>query len=119
MPAKQPTMNENTISREDITPDFLENIHPGNILKLDYLPRMGVTPYRFAKMLGITQSHLAELLAGKRGVTANLALRLGRVFGTTAQYWLSLQDHHDVLKAYAEYADAIDSIQPFIWPMEA
>lgn len=111
-------MNDNSIAREEITPDFLENIHPGNIIKLDYLPRMGVTPYRFAKMLGITQSHLAELLAGKRGVTANLALRLGRVLGKPAQYWLSLQNHHDILKAYAEYGDAIDNIAPFLWPAD-
>jgi addiction module HigA family antidote len=105
------------IERADIDPVVLANIHPGNILKLDYLPRMGVTEYRLAKLLGITQTHLAELLQGKRGVTANLSLRLGRVLGQPPIYWLNLQNHYDLLKAWQEYGDSIDSLTPFSWPM--
>jgi addiction module HigA family antidote len=103
-------------SRAGITEEFLANIHPGNILRLDYLPRMGVTEYRFAKLLGITQSHLAELLAGRRGVTPNLSLRLGKLFGQTPGYWLNIQSQHDLLKAFRDYGESIDTIQTFVWP---
>lgn len=103
-------------SREDITAEFLDNIHPGNILRLDYLPRMGVTEYRFAKLLGITQSHLAELLSGRRGITPNLSLRLGKLFGQAPGYWLNVQSQHDLLKAFRDYGEAIDAVQPFEWP---
>lgn len=101
--------------RSNITPEFLANVHPGNILRLDYLPRLGVTEYRFAKKLGITQSHLAELLATKRGVTANLSLRLGKLLGHPPGYWLHIQSQYELLKAYLEYGEAIDRVEPLQW----
>ena len=102
--------------RHDVSEILLTNIHPGNILKLDYLPRMHITEYRLARILGITQTHLAEFLAGKRNVTANLSLRLGKVLGQPPDYWLNLQNRHDLLKAWRDFGDAVERLSPFEWP---
>lgn len=91
---------------------YLLNLHPGTHLLEDYLPELGISRYRFAKMLGITQSHLADILATKRGITANIALRLGRLFSQTPEMWLSLQAEYDLAAARVRYGEAIDRIQP-------
>jgi len=100
--------------RDDITPEFLANIHPGNIVKLDYLPDLGITEYRLAKLLQMRQSHVAEFLDGKRGLTANWALRLGKLFGQSPEMWLGLQNRYDLLKAEQEFGDVIDQIEPLV-----
>jgi antitoxin HigA-1 len=90
------------------------NIHPGTILREDYLPdleAMGVTRYRIAKLLRITQSQLDILLAGKRGVTANMALRLGKLFNQSPEMWLGLQNEYDIAIARLDYPD-IEQIEP-------
>ena len=101
-----------TIDREHITPELLANIHQGNVIKEDYLQDLGLTEYRLAQRLGMRQAHLAEFLDGKRSLTANWALRLGKLLGQTPEYWLSLQNEYDLLKAQVEYGDAIDRIEP-------
>ena len=98
--------------RENITPELLANIHPGNILKEDYLPNINMTEYRLAQRLSMRQAHLSEFLNGKRGLTANWALRLGKLFGQTPQFWLTLQNEYDLLKAQMEYGDVVDGIVP-------
>jgi addiction module HigA family antidote len=99
-----------------VNADDLENLHPGSHLKLDYLPEMGVTEYRFAKLLGITQSHLADILVCRRSVTANIALRLGKLFDQSPEMWLSLQNKYDLARARREYGDDVSGIEPFTWP---
>ncbi|BDI29269.1 hypothetical protein CCAX7_13200 [Capsulimonas corticalis] len=73
--------------------------------------------YRFAKLLNITQSQLAELLAVKRNVTPNIALRLGRLFGQTPEMWMNMQNRYDLLIAENTYRDAIEAVRPFVWPI--
>jgi len=99
-----------------LTTESLANLHPGAHLREDYFPEMGITEYRFAKLLGITQTHLADLLAGKRNVTANIALRLGRLFDQSPEMWMTLQTKYDIAKAMVEFGDDIERIVPFLWP---
>lgn len=92
--------------------EYLENLHPGTAIREDYLPDLGWTPYRLAKELGITQSNLREVLSNKRAVTANLALRLGKLFGQTPEFWISMQARYDLEKAKDEYGEAVGRIMP-------
>ncbi len=71
--------------------DHLPNIHPGEILKLDFLEPLNITPYRLSKDLSVAQTRIGEILAGKRSITADTALRLSRYFGNSPQFWLNLQ----------------------------
>ncbi len=71
-------------------------IHPGEILLEDFLKPMGITQYRLAKSIGVSQRRIGEIVAGKRAITADTALRLARYFGTDAQSWMNLQTHYDL-----------------------
>lgn len=74
----------------------LKNIHPGEILKIEFLDAMGITSYKLAKALNIPQTRISQIIKGKRRVTADTALRLSEYFGTTAKFWLGLQDEFDL-----------------------
>ena len=74
----------------------LANIHPGEILQEEFLTPMGISAYRLSKELHIPQTRIAEILKGKRRVTADTALRLSAFFGNSAKFWLSLQADYDV-----------------------
>jgi antitoxin HigA-1 len=88
----------------------LPNIHPGEILKLDFLEPLDITPYRLSKDLGVPQTRISEILAGKRGITADTALRLSRYFGNSAQFWLNLQAHYDLRQAQEDNAEVYSQI---------
>jgi antitoxin HigA-1 len=88
----------------------LPNIHPGEILRLDFLEPMGITSYRLSKDIGVAQTRMSEILAGKRSITADTALRLSRYFGNSAQFWLNLQVQYDLRKAQAENGADYDRI---------
>ena len=74
-------------------------VHPGEILLEDFLRPMGITQYRLAKSIGVSQGRIGEIVAGKRSVTADTALRLARFFKTDAQSWMNLQTHYDLIIA--------------------
>jgi antitoxin HigA-1 len=88
----------------------LPNIHPGAILKLDFLEPLGITPYRLSKDLGVAQTRISEILAGKRSITADTAIRLSRYFGNSAQFWLNLQAHYDLRQAQEDNAEVYSHI---------
>ena len=103
-----------TVPLENITDEFLANAHPGTALRLDYLPDLGITEYRFAKLLGISQTHLRQVLNGQRSITARLALRLGRLFNQSPEMWLGLQANYDLLKARREAGASLDGVKPLV-----
>lgn len=77
----------------------LANVHPGKILKEEFLEPMNITAYKLSKDLGIPQTRTSSILKGTRGITADTALRLSLYFGTTAKFWLGLQDDYDLEEA--------------------
>jgi antitoxin HigA-1 len=85
--------------------DRLPNIHPGEILRLEFLEPLDITPYRLSKDIGVAQTRISEILAAKRSITADTALRLSRYFGNSAQFWLNLQTQYDLRQAQAENAE--------------
>lgn len=74
----------------------LENITPGEILEEDFLKPMGLSQYRLAKDIGVPARRINEIVNGGRGITADTALRLGRYFKMSAQFWLNLQSRYDL-----------------------
>lgn len=74
----------------------LENITPGEILEEDFLKPMGLTQYRLAKDIGVPARRINEIVNGSRAISADTALRLGRYFKMSAQFWLNLQSHYDL-----------------------
>lgn len=84
-------------------------IHPGEILLEEFLRPMGISQYRLAKDISVPQRRISEIVQGKRSVTADTALRLGRYFGMEAQFWLNLQSRFDLLRAHAELDERLDN----------
>ena len=76
--------------------DKLLNIHPGEILKEEFLEPMDITAYSLAKAINIPQTRISEIIHGKRSITADTAIRFSKFFGTTAEFWLNLQNLYDL-----------------------
>ena len=74
----------------------LENIHPGDILKLDFLEPLGLSISQLAKDTGLEAQYVSEIVQGQSSVTLDAALRLSRYFRTTPQLWLNLQRAYDL-----------------------
>ncbi len=74
----------------------LKNVHPGEVLLEEFLLPMGISAYRLSKDLGIPQTRTSQIIKGKRRITADTALRLSKYFGTSAKFWLVLQNDYDL-----------------------
>lgn len=74
----------------------LKNIHPGEVLKEEFLEPLGISAYRLSKDTFIPQTRISEIIKAKRRITADTALRLAKYFGTSAKFWLGLQDDYDL-----------------------
>ncbi|MBD2490422.1 HigA family addiction module antitoxin [Aulosira sp. FACHB-615] len=88
----------------------LPNIHPGEILQLEFLEPLNITVYRLSKDIGVAQTRISEILSGKRSITADTALRLAHYFGNTAQFWLNLQTQYDLRQAIEENSEVYNQI---------
>ncbi len=75
---------------------LLSNITPGEILLEEFLKPMGITQYRLAKDIAVPPRRINEIVKGQRALTADTALRLGRYFGLSPEFWLNLQSHYDL-----------------------
>ena len=74
----------------------LKNIHPGEVLQEEFLLPFGISAYKLSKDTGIPQTRISQILKGNRRITADTALRLSVYFGTSAKFWLGLQDDYDL-----------------------
>ena len=74
----------------------LKNIHPGEVLQEEFLIPLQISAYRLSKDTGIPQTRISEIVKGNRRITADTALRLSKYFGTSAKFWLGLQDDYDL-----------------------
>jgi addiction module HigA family antidote len=71
-------------------------IHPGEILKTEFLDALGITPYALSKNTGIDKGNLSRIINGKSSISADAALRLARFFGTSPDSWMNLQSRYDL-----------------------
>lgn len=87
--------------------------HPGELLREDYLPAYGLTAGALARAMGLAdRTRIERLVRERQPVTADTALRLARVFRTTADYWLNLQAAHDLSKTAIEHGTELAQIRP-------
>lgn len=87
--------------------------HPGEHLREDFLPDYGLTAGGLAKAMGLTdRTRIERLIREQQPVTPDTALRLARVFGTSAKFWMDLQTSHDLSKAAIENREALALIKP-------
>lgn len=87
-------------------------IHPGEVLMEDFIEGFGITQNKLAVSIGVPPRRINEIVHGKRAITADTALRLGRYFGIEPQYWLNLQSQYELELAADRIADQMDEITP-------
>ncbi|MDE2975533.1 MAG: HigA family addiction module antitoxin [Gemmatimonadota bacterium] len=111
------------ISRQDVdrtvvdfsdvaAPGRLPPVHPGEILRDEFLIPFGLSVYRLARALRIPRPRLNEVVRGRRRITTDTALRLARYFGTTAEFWIRLQVCHDLDEAEGTRREIERSVEP-------
>ena len=95
-------------------------IHPGEILAEDILSELGMNANQVGEALGVPAKRISEILRGRRSITADTALRLGRWLGSSPQFWMNLQRSYDLEVAEREVGDAISKqVQPLEDPTAA
>ena len=86
--------------------------HPGGILKRQFLAEYDLSVNAAAKAMDIPRTRLNDIVRGKRGITAETALRLGRLFGNGATFWINLQSRYDLTEAEVKERKALQKIHP-------
>jgi len=87
-------------------------VHPGEILAEEFLKPMNISGYRLAKELGVNCQTVNDIILRKRGISADMALRLGRFLGTTSEFWMNLQSTYALSKARQAVGDQVKKIRP-------
>jgi len=88
----------------------LDNIHPGEILLEEFLKPMGISQTKLANTMLVSPRRINEIVLGKRAITADTALRLAKVFGTSVQFWMGLQDEYELRKALPSIQDKLEKL---------
>ena len=91
----------------------IRNIHPGEVLKEEFLEPMAISAYRLSKDTFIPQTRISEIIKGNRRITADTALRFSKYFGTSAKFWLGLQDDFDLEEESRVNKKALNEIKAF------
>jgi addiction module HigA family antidote len=89
----------------------LRPVHPGDVLKKDFLEPLGLSAYRLARELRVTPVRINDIVRRRRAVTADTALRLGAYFGTAPEFWLNLQTSHDLEVAGRKVSRVLSAIR--------
>lgn len=92
--------------------DLIEPIHPGEILMEDFIEGFGVTQNKLAVSIGVPPRRINEIVHGKRGITADTAIRLARYFGTSEEFWMNLQSNYELRRERRALRDQVEAIAP-------
>lgn len=92
--------------------DRIEPIHPGEVLMDDFITGFGITQNRLAVAIGVPPRRINEIVHGKRGITADTAVRLARYFGTSEEFWMNLQSHYELRIEHRALRDELAGITP-------
>ena len=87
-------------------------IHPGEVLMEDFIEGFGITQHKLAVAIGVPPRRINEIVHGKRGITADTAMRLSRYFGTTPVFWMTLQMRYELDRAADALGDTLSGIVP-------
>ncbi|WP_039948782.1 HigA family addiction module antitoxin [Leptospira fainei] len=74
----------------------IPNVHPGEILHEEFLLPMNITAYRLAKETKLNPTRISEIIHGKRGISADTALRFSKFFGNSVEFWMGIQDEYEI-----------------------
>lgn len=94
------------------TTDKIEPIHPGEVLMEDFIEGFGITQNKLAVSIGVPPRRINEIVHGKRGITADTALRLAKYFGTSPEFWINLQSHYELDRAEDAAGEQIAATTP-------
>ncbi len=97
------------------TDERLPNVHPGEVLKEEFLVPMNISAYRLAKEINVPETRISEIIRGKRAVTADTAIRFSKFFGTTAEFWLNLQNLYDLEEQEKLHASEFETIKIYAY----
>lgn len=87
-------------------------IHPGEVLLEDFLVPLNLTKYRLAKDIGVPPTRIQDIIDGKRGISADTALRLSRYFGMSAELWMNLQNGYELELARMQLGEVLEQVKP-------
>jgi len=88
-------------------------IHPGEMLREEFIKPMKLTPNRLAKAIGVPAPRINDIVPEKRSISADTAIRLARFFGNSPEFWMNLQASYDLRKPKAELGKRLNKIKPF------
>ena len=100
--------NSSTITEENL----IDPIHPGEVLMEDFIGGFGIMQNKLAVSIGVPPRRINEIVHGKRGITADTAIRLARYFGTSEEFWMNLQSHYELRLKRRMLRDKIAEITP-------
>jgi addiction module HigA family antidote len=91
----------------------IKNIHPGEVLKEEFLKPLNISAYRLCMDINVPQTRISEIIKGNRSITADTALRLSQYFGNSANFWLGLQNDFDIEEEIAQKGNEIKLIKKY------
>lgn len=91
---------------------MMSSIHPGEVLLEDFIEGFGITQNKLAVSIGVQPRRINEIVHGKRGITADTAMRRARYFGTSAEFWMNLQARYELRTQGRNLAAQLDRIEP-------
>lgn len=94
---------------------ILDPIHPGKILKEEFLDELDISAYKLAKEIGVPTNRITEIVLGHRSISAETALLLSKYFGLSDSYWLTLQMRYDTEKAKIHLAKKLQMVHTYIY----
>lgn len=100
------------MSNSSITTDKWDPIHPGEVLMEEFIKGFGITQHKLSVAIGVPPRRINEIVHGKRRITADTALRLGRYFAMDPQFWINLQSHYDLEVEMDALGDSLNDIEP-------
>lgn len=97
-----------------LTTTNIAPFHPGEVLMEDFIEGFGITQHKLAVAIGVPPRRINEIVHGKRGITADTAMRLSRYFGTTPGFWMNLQMRYELDRAEDALGDTLSGIVPLV-----
>lgn len=95
-------------------PKILPPMHPGEVLREEFLAPLNLSPYALAKTCGVPRTRIERIVREEMSVTADTALRLSKAFGTTPAFWLNLQNQFDIETARKSIGGVLKKIEPLV-----
>ncbi|MCG6170070.1 HigA family addiction module antitoxin [Leptospira sp. FAT2] len=91
----------------------IPNVHPGEILYEEFLLPMNVTAYRLAKETKLNPTRISEIIHGKRGISADTALRFSKFFGNSVEFWMGIQDEYEIREEREKISGELKEIKSY------